>query len=152
VCFDFLYNGYLEHFSFEEELSEIWSKMYIGLHVKYPLFLTDFNETWILMTFSKYTQISNFIKIRPVTTELFRTDGRTDRQTDMTKLIFAFRNFASAPPNLPRYSTFIRKFDPQTPIMFRETSEDYTENFWFHAIFLYTSKSVHVTTFFYHSS
>jgi len=22
-------------------------KMYIGLHVKYPLFLSDFNETWI---------------------------------------------------------------------------------------------------------
>ena len=21
-------------------------KMYIGLHVKYPLFLSDFNETW----------------------------------------------------------------------------------------------------------
>ena len=25
-----------------------------------------------------------------------RTDGRTDRQTDMTKLIVAFRNFANA--------------------------------------------------------
>jgi hypothetical protein len=24
------------------------SKMCIGLHVKYPLFLSDFNETWIL--------------------------------------------------------------------------------------------------------
>jgi hypothetical protein len=22
--------------------------MYIGFHVKYPLFLSDFNETWIL--------------------------------------------------------------------------------------------------------
>ena len=26
------------------------SKIYIGLHVKYPLFLTDFNETRILST------------------------------------------------------------------------------------------------------
>jgi len=26
-----------------------------------------------------------------------RTDGRKDRQTDMTKLIVAFRNFAKAP-------------------------------------------------------
>jgi len=26
-------------------MSEIGSKMYIGLHVKYPLFLSDFNET-----------------------------------------------------------------------------------------------------------
>jgi hypothetical protein len=25
-------------------------KMYIGLHVKYPLFLSDFNETWIFST------------------------------------------------------------------------------------------------------
>ena len=26
-----------------------------------------------------------------------QTDGRTDRQTDMTKLVVAFRNFAKAP-------------------------------------------------------
>jgi len=25
-------------------------KVYIVLHVKYPLFLSDFNETWILYT------------------------------------------------------------------------------------------------------
>ena len=34
------------------------------------------------------TQISSFIKIRPVGAELFHAD----RQTDMTKLIVAFRN------------------------------------------------------------
>ena len=28
-----------------------------------------------------------------------RTDGRTDRQTDMTKLIVAFHNFTNAPKN-----------------------------------------------------
>ena len=33
------------------------------------------------------------MKILPVGAELFRTDG----QTDMTKLIVAFRNFANAP-------------------------------------------------------
>jgi len=43
VCFDFLYNFCLKHFSFYDELNEICSKMYIGLHVKYPLFLSDFN-------------------------------------------------------------------------------------------------------------
>ena len=32
--------------------------------------------------FSKNTQISNFVKFRPVGAELFHTDGRTDRQTD----------------------------------------------------------------------
>jgi len=60
---------------------------------------------------SKYTQISNFIKIRSVAAELFRTDGRTDT----TKLIFAFRNSANAPSKLSRYSTFIRKFEPPNP-------------------------------------
>jgi len=40
------------------------------------------------------------MKIRPVEAEFFdadrRRDGRTDRKTDMTKLIVAFRNFANA--------------------------------------------------------
>jgi len=35
------------------------------------------------------------MKIRPVGAELFHADG----QTDMTKLIFAFRNFANTPKN-----------------------------------------------------
>jgi hypothetical protein len=50
VCFDFLYNICLKHFSLQEELSEIWSKTYIDLHVKYPFFLSDFNEAWIFST------------------------------------------------------------------------------------------------------
>jgi len=36
------------------------------------------------------------MKIRPVGIELFYAEGRTDRQTDMTKLIVACRNFANA--------------------------------------------------------
>jgi hypothetical protein len=63
--------------------------MYIGLHIRYPLFLSDFNETEFPHRFPKNTQISNFIKIRPVGAELFHADGRTD----MTKLMDAFRNF-----------------------------------------------------------
>jgi len=35
--------------------------------------------------------------------ELFHAGGRTDGQTDMTKLIVAFRNFAKAPKNHPHY-------------------------------------------------
>jgi len=32
--------------------------MFIGLHVKYPLFLLEFNETWIFLTdFKKNTPI-----------------------------------------------------------------------------------------------
>ena len=50
--------------------------------------------------FSKNDQISNVIKIRPVGAENFvRTDGRTDRQTDMTKLIVTYGNFVNAPKN-----------------------------------------------------
>jgi hypothetical protein len=63
--------------------------------------------------FSKNTQISNLIKILPMEAELFhaerRTEGQTDRQTDMTKLIVAFRNFAKATKN--------SKFCPQKVLM-----------------------------------
>jgi hypothetical protein len=46
-----------------------------------------------LTDFPKISKISNLIKIRPVGAELFHADG----QTDTTKLIVAFRNFAKAP-------------------------------------------------------
>ena len=69
--------------------------MYIGLHVKYQLLLSDFNGTWISWPkFEKNPQAPNFMKIRPVGAE-FYAEGRTD----MTKLTVAFRNFASAPKN-----------------------------------------------------
>jgi len=45
ACFDFFYNSCLKHFSFYEELGKTRSKMYIGFHVKYRLFLSNFNET-----------------------------------------------------------------------------------------------------------
>jgi len=43
-------------------------------------------------SFEKYS--SDFIKLRPVGDR--QTDSQTDRGTDMTKLIVAFRNFAKA--------------------------------------------------------
>jgi len=39
------------------------------------------------------------MKIRPVGAELFRTDGRTDGQAEMTKLTVALSNSANAPTN-----------------------------------------------------
>jgi len=47
MYFDFLLNFGLKHFSFWEKLSKILSNIYIyiGFHVTYPLFLSDFNET-----------------------------------------------------------------------------------------------------------
>jgi hypothetical protein len=44
--------------------------------------------------------MSNFLKIRPEGAELLHVDGRTDGRTDMTQLIFAFRNFANSPKNV----------------------------------------------------
>ena len=63
-------------------------KNYNGLHEKYPLFLSDFNENWIFFyRVSKNTQISNFMNIRSVGGQLFRADG----WTGMTKLRVVFR-------------------------------------------------------------
>jgi len=39
------------------------------------------------------------MKVRLEGAELLHTDGRTDGQTDMTKLILAFRNFVNASKN-----------------------------------------------------
>jgi hypothetical protein len=39
---------------------------------------------------SKNPVIPNFMKIRPLTAELFHADGRTNWQKDMMKLIVAF--------------------------------------------------------------
>ena len=52
-------------------------KVYVGLHVKCPLFTSYFKETWVFSTFSKNDQVSNFIKILVVGAELFHANGRT---------------------------------------------------------------------------
>ena len=68
--------------------------MYIGHHVKYPLFLSDFNEThFFSMHFGKNPQISNLMKIRPAEAEFYE-----DGQTDMTELTVDFSDFATSPP------------------------------------------------------
>ena len=58
--------------------------MYICLHVKYRLFLSDFNDILnFLGTLSgeKKLQISNFMKIRQMEAELFHADGQRERET-----------------------------------------------------------------------
>jgi len=46
-------------------------------------------------SYSKNLQVSNFMKICPVGAKLFHVDGWMGRWTDPTKLIVAFRSFAS---------------------------------------------------------
>ena len=53
------------------------------------------NNEFFPIDLSKNTQISKFMKIRPVGAELFHADG----QTDVAKVIVTFRNFANAPRN-----------------------------------------------------
>jgi hypothetical protein len=71
----------------------MWSEMYIGLHVKQPLFLSDFNESWIFSI--------DFLKTLNVKFHENRSNVRrallADKRTDVTKLIIAFRNFVNAP-------------------------------------------------------
>jgi hypothetical protein len=58
--------------------------MKIGLCVKYLLFLSDFNEILISSTdFSKNSQKSNLIKIRPVRAELFHAGIQADRRDEV---------------------------------------------------------------------
>ena len=70
--------------------------MYVGLHVKYPLFLSDFNDACIFLgRFSKNTPIPNCRTMRSVEAKLFHADG----QTDMTKLTVALRNLRTCLQN-----------------------------------------------------
>jgi hypothetical protein len=63
-------------------------KMYIGLHVKYPLFLLDFNETQIFSNIFK--KRSNFHE-NPSSGSRVLPYGQPERETDMTKRKVAFR-------------------------------------------------------------
>ena len=82
-------------FHYTKNWSRYDKEMYIGLQVKYPLFLSGFNETLIVDRFSKNIQISNLMKICPVGAELLHAEGRTD----MTKLIVVFCDFVKGPKN-----------------------------------------------------
>jgi hypothetical protein len=63
-------------------MSKTWSKMYTGLHVKYPLFFSDFNETWFFSTYFLITsKCKKFMKIRQLRADLFRADIQMDEQT-----------------------------------------------------------------------
>ena len=75
-------------------------KMYVGVHVKYPLFRSDFKETSFFSTdFRKILQIlENSCSGSRVVPCGWRTEsGQTERH--MTKLPVALRNLANWPKN-----------------------------------------------------
>ena len=68
-------------------------KMYIVLHVKYPLFLSNFNETWIFST--DFQKILKY-QISRKSAQWERVD-QVGTRIDTTKLTVAYHNFANAP-------------------------------------------------------
>jgi hypothetical protein len=69
---------------------------YLGLHVKFPMFLTNCNQKWIFATgFNGSCQYEILRKSVQWETNWYM---RTDRRTDMTKLVGAF-HCANAPKN-----------------------------------------------------
>ena len=80
MYFDFLYSFSLQYFSFWEYFSRILSYMLLGLHIKYPLFLSDFNQTGIsrqILRIILKCQISwKCVLWNPIC-----SCGQTDRQT-----------------------------------------------------------------------
>jgi len=69
---------------------EVYDKMYVCFHVKYPLLLLDINGTWTFWTY--FGKIFRYqISWEPLQWEL-SCSMQTDRRTDIAKLIFAFRN------------------------------------------------------------
>jgi len=64
------------------------------MNVKFPLFLSDFNEAWIF--WADFRKIPN-TKCHENLSSESRVISRG--RTDMTRLRVAFRNFPSAPKN-----------------------------------------------------
>ena len=83
MCLDILYNICLKQFFIQRIIQRDIVIMCASLHVKYLLFSSYFNKTWIFSTdFRNNTKISNFIKIRPVGAELVHAGERSDRNDE----------------------------------------------------------------------
>ena len=79
ICvFGFLYKLAWKSSQSNKKLSDVWSKVYIGLHVKYTPFLSHFNEAWIFSTdFRKLIKCQ--IELQSVTGSRVVPCGQTER-------------------------------------------------------------------------
>jgi hypothetical protein len=98
VGFDFLYKSVRNFFIVRRNEWDLIKNVHWSL-CKYLLFLSDFNESWIFST-----DFKKMFKYQTITIRLLLRRGVPRRhmggRTDMTKLIFAFRNFEKEYKNL----------------------------------------------------
>ena len=90
ICFHFLHKFCLQNFIILSRIQGELSLMYIGLRIKYPLFLLGFNKTWIFSTDFRKT-LKN--KISWKSTQWEKSFFFSVRAQDMKILTDAFRNF-----------------------------------------------------------
>jgi hypothetical protein len=76
-----------EPFLIPRRTEQMWSKMYIGLHVKYRLLLLDFNETWICYT--NFRKILKFLE-NPSSGSRVVPCGQTDGHDEATSRFSRF--------------------------------------------------------------
>jgi len=77
------------------------SQIYIGLHVKNTLIVIDFNYTWIFSTDAR--KILKYQISRKSFLWEKSCSVRTERRTDMTKIIVAFLQFCEKAPEKLRW-------------------------------------------------
>jgi len=77
-----------------------------GLHVKYPLFLSDFNVNWIFSTVFK--KLLQYRILRKFLQWEISCSVRTGGRTNVTKLIVNVSNFANAPKTAVGFDIVIK--------------------------------------------
>ena len=86
VCFDFICK-FVWNISMIRRIRQDITIMYIGLHVKCPSFLSNFNQTWIFSTNfrKKFEYHISWQSVKWERCCCMWTDGQTGRQTDKQK-------------------------------------------------------------------